>query len=197
MKVQNWNGRCEPPWGHTTGTWSSMQLWEYSNHRSILTDENWLSFCPFFNKLIISDTMCDLCGIGAAVTNSDEEMGELFQSDRPTYIDCTLHNDAFLSFLSSLTSYHNIGPDRKLTKHIIVHCTLHQLASLSTPTSVVRSSEGDQRRNRKEEGREGKKEKKKGEFSRRNVNADGELFLLGAKWHSKDYHVKCIQDGEF
>ena len=104
--------------------------------------------------------MCDLCGIGAAVTNSDEEMGELFQSDRPTYIDCTLHNDAFLSFLSSLTSYHNIGPDRKLTKHIIVHCTLHQLASLSTPTSVVRSSEGDQRRNRKEEGRkEGKKRK--------------------------------------
>ena len=77
-------------------------------------------------------------------------------------------------------SYHNIGPDRKLTKHIIVHCTLHQLASLSTPTSVVRSSEGIKEgigRRRKE----GKKEKKKGEFSRRNVNADGELFLLGAK----------------
>ena len=76
-------------------------------------------------------------------------------------------------------SYHNIGPDRKLTKHIIVHCTLHQLASLSTPTFVVRSSEGIK------EGigrrKEGKKEKKKGEFSRRNVNADGELFLLGAK----------------
>lgn len=123
--------------------------------------------------------MCDLCGSGAAGTNSDEEMGELFQSDRPTYIDCTLHNNAFQSFLSSLTSYHKIGPDRKLTKHIIVHCTLHQLASLSTPTSVVRSSEGIK------EGigrrKEGKKEKKKGEFSRRNVNADGELFLLGAK----------------
>ena len=124
--------------------------------------------------------MCDLCGSGAAVTNSDEEMGELFQSDRPTYIDCTLHNDTFSSFLFSLTSYHNIGPDRKLTKPIIVHCTLHQLASLSTPTFVVRSSEGIKEgigRRRKE----GKKEKKKGEFSRRNVNADGELFLLGAK----------------
>ena len=125
--------------------------------------------------------MCDLCGSGAAVTNSDEEMGELFQSDRPTYIDCTLHNDTFSSFLFSLTSYHNIGPDRKLTKPIIVHCTLHQLASLSTSTFVVRSSEGIKEGigRRKERRKKGKK--KKGEFSRRNVNADGELFLLGAK----------------
>ena len=135
-----------------------MQLEEYPNPRSILIDRQ----CPFFNKLIISDTMCDLCGIGAAVTNSDEEMGELFQSDRPTYIDCILHNDAFQSFLSCLTSYHNIGPDRNVIKHIIVHCTLHQLASLSTPTFVVRSSEGIKEgigRRRKEGKKEGKKER--------------------------------------
>ena len=75
----------------------------------------------------------------------------------------------------------NNGPDRKLTKHIIVHCTLHQLASLSTPTFVVRSSEGIKEGigRRKERRKKGKK--KQGEFSRRNVNADGELFLLGAK----------------
>ena len=62
-----------------------------------------------------------------------------------------------------------------------MHCTLHQLASLSTPTSVVRSSEGIKEGigRRKERRKKGKK--KKGEFSRRNVNADGELFLLGAK----------------